>query len=187
MPLSNRIRAAALTLRPDGRDGGIPLFESQAIVEYLDETQPGHRLAPSDARLRARDRAWFTYASEEIFTTSWKTESAKDAESYATQFASLRDKFKLVDAELNGRAYLSGDGTAFGLADLAFAPVLYRLAAWERLAGVKGIYEGLDNVAAWSARVLARDSLPKSVPPGWDKDVARLGQALGSHLASMMR
>jgi maleylacetoacetate isomerase len=37
-------------------DGGAPLFESLAIIEYLDETQPQPPLLPKDARGRARVR-----------------------------------------------------------------------------------------------------------------------------------
>lgn len=37
-------------------DGGAPLFESLAIIEYLDETHPEPALLPRDARGRARVR-----------------------------------------------------------------------------------------------------------------------------------
>ncbi len=37
-------------------DGGAPLFESLAIIEYLDETHPQPPLLPRDARERARVR-----------------------------------------------------------------------------------------------------------------------------------
>jgi maleylacetoacetate isomerase len=37
-------------------DGGAPLFESMAIIEYLDETHPQPPLLPKDARGRARVR-----------------------------------------------------------------------------------------------------------------------------------
>src|SRR5471032_448298 len=37
-------------------DGGPPLFQSMAILEYLEETQPLPALLPKDARGRARVR-----------------------------------------------------------------------------------------------------------------------------------
>src|SRR3989442_11735002 len=37
-------------------DGGPPLFQSLAILEYIDETHPEPRLLPQDARGRARVR-----------------------------------------------------------------------------------------------------------------------------------
>lgn len=39
------------------RDDGAPLVQSLAIIEWLDETQPGPRLLPEDADGRARVRA----------------------------------------------------------------------------------------------------------------------------------
>ena len=37
-------------------DGGPPLFQSLAILEYLEETRPTPPLLPKDARGRARER-----------------------------------------------------------------------------------------------------------------------------------
>ena len=43
-------------LLPVLEDGGAVLTQSLAIIEYLDETQPGHQLLPADAPGRARVR-----------------------------------------------------------------------------------------------------------------------------------
>ncbi|MEX0139462.1 maleylacetoacetate isomerase [Massilia sp. LMS1-1-1.1] len=43
-------------LLPVLEDGGAVLTQSLAIIEYLDETQPGHQLLPVDAPGRARVR-----------------------------------------------------------------------------------------------------------------------------------
>lgn len=55
--------AEFLSLNPAGlvpvleRDDGEPLMQSLAIIEWLEETQPGPRLLPEDADGRARVRA----------------------------------------------------------------------------------------------------------------------------------
>ncbi len=55
--------AEFLAMNPAGlvpvleRDDGAPLVQSLAIIEWLDETQPGPRLLPEDADGRARVRA----------------------------------------------------------------------------------------------------------------------------------
>lgn len=165
-------------------DGGVPLFESQAIVQFLDETQPGRRLAPEDARERALDRAWFLYCSEEIFTASWKLESARDAETQSAALAALRTKLELVEDALEGREFLSGGGTTFGLADVGYAPSLYRFAAWKRMTGVD-LLEDLPRLSAWSTRVLARPSIAASVPDSWEQDLRNMGKYLGSHLLQL--
>ena len=179
-----------LALSPRGKvpvllDEGVPLFESQAIVEYLDETRGGARLTPEDPRERARDRAWFAYASEEIFAASWLMESAKDAAAFAEKTAAMRQKLGLVEEAMEGRDYLSGDGSSFGLADVAYAPALFRLAAWKRLYGVDGALDGLPRVAAWSERVLARETMPRSVPESWDADSLAMGRRMGTFLSSL--
>lgn len=163
---------------------GMPLFESQAIVEYLDETQPGGRLAPEDPRLRARDRAWFTYASEEIFTLAWKLESAQDEAAFEEHLRSLRGKLAIVEDALEGRDYMSGDGSDFGLADVAYAPALFRLQQWQRMYDLDDPYEGLPRVRAWAGRVLARETVPRSVPESWEADALALGQRMGSYLST---
>jgi glutathione S-transferase len=178
-----------LDISPRGKvpvliDGDVPLFESQAIVEFLDETQGGRRLAPEDARERARDRAWATYASEEIFTGSWSLESAKDEDSFVAARDALKKKLGIVNDALANRAFLSGDGSTFGLADIAFAPALYRLARWTELGVVDGFFDGLDHVAAWSQRMLSQGSVMRSVPEGWAADLSTLAGRLHSHIAA---
>src|SRR5690606_3067827 len=61
---------------------GTVLFESQAICEFLDETQGGSRLAPDDPVLRARDRAWFAFAGEELFGPQYRLMLADDKDTY---------------------------------------------------------------------------------------------------------
>ena len=177
-----------LEISPRGKvpvliDDGVPLFESQAIVEYLDETRGGRRLAPEDAKERARDRAWFTYASEEIFSHGWRAESARDDETLEKAIKTLREKMAAVENALEGREYLSGDGSTFGLADLAFLPQFYRWAAWRRLAGIDVLGDELPRVGAWVERLLARESVPRSVPPSWEEDALAMGGRLGSVIA----
>lgn len=163
---------------------GMPLFESQAIVEYLDETQPGGRLASDDARLRARERAWFTFASEEVFPLIWKLESAKDQAAFEEQLRTLRSKLAIVEDALEDRDFLSGDGSAFGLAGVAYAPALFRLQEWQRMYDLDDPYEGLPRVKAWAERVLSRESVPRSVPETWEADALTLGRRMGTYLSS---
>ncbi|TNE88288.1 MAG: glutathione S-transferase family protein [Deltaproteobacteria bacterium] len=163
-----------LELSPRGKvpilvlDDGEVLFESQVIVEYLDETLPGNRLTPADPALRARDRAWFTYASDEVFGPVGTLEFS-DSAKHPEALRKLESRLDRLEQELEGRAYLSGDGEAFGLADVGFAPALYRLAYFETL-GLE-IVGDRPHVRGWMARVLARPSVQRSVPESWEADV----------------
>ncbi len=177
-----------LDISPRGKvpvliDDDVPLFESLAIVQYLDETQPGRSLTPTDPRQRARDRAWATFASEDIFGWSWKMESAKEEERVASAMKVLREKLAIVETALDGRDYLSGDGSTFGLADVAFAPSLYRWAEWGRRGLLDGLFGDLPNVAGWAERVVAPPSVQRSVHEGWADDLAAMGTRMGSWLS----
>ncbi len=97
------------------------LFESQAICEYLDETQGTVRLAPADPILRARDRAWFGYSSDDFFIPQYGLMTTDNATTYAEKRDQLAARLKRLEEELIGN-WLSGDGSQFGLADAAIAP-----------------------------------------------------------------
>jgi glutathione S-transferase len=141
---------------------GTPLFESQAICEYLEEVLPEPRLMPAAPVLRARDRAWFAFA-EDVFLAIFRRLTTTEAAVYDKAAADLGDRLARLDLELAGRDWLSGDGKSFGMADIALAPALVRIGVLERLGGY-ALDESLGNVRAWAARLLARDSTSRSVP-----------------------
>jgi glutathione S-transferase len=151
-------------------DDDTVLFESQPIVEFLDETQ-GDRLASSDPVLRARERAWFNYSGEELFMALWMLQAAKDPEGLEEQRGKATDVLGRFETELEGRQWFSGDGTRFGLADVAVAPALTHM-AHIATHGVD-LLAGFSNLQSWADRVRARPAFPKSVPAAWG-EVAQL-------------
>lgn len=160
---------------------GAPLFESQAICEYLEDTIPEPRLMPEDAVGRARDRAWFTMTSEELFGSMWKMESAKDQETLDEGKKKFEAGLGLLEKEMAGRDWLSGDGSRFGFADVAIAPMFWRMASLSR----KGfeLAADLPNVLAWRDRVLERPTIAKSVPDSWQNDIDGMMKQFGSVLS----
>ena len=157
---------------------GTPLFESQAICEFLDEVGPEPRMMPADPVLRARDRAWFGYA-EDVFMATFTRGYTTDAEKYEKAGATLAQLLTRLSPELGDRQWLSGEGSRFGMADVALAPVFTRLAVFERL-GTFSIAAELSNIRAWSARLLARDSVRRSVPDDFEKSMVERLRAQGS-------
>lgn len=159
---------------------GVSLFESQAIVEYLDETLPP-RLASPDPVLRARERAWFAYASEDLFLPMYRLCYATEAAAVDALVAQLRERLARLEPELAGRDWLGGDGRAFGLADVAMAPFFTRAALVRRWGGID-LLAGLPAVGAWAARLLARPAMARSVPADFEavmhESMARAGAAL---------
>lgn len=145
---------------------GTSLFESQAIAEYLDETL-APRLASESAVQRARERAWFSFAAEDLFFPMYRLMYAKDAAALSKEEAGIRERLARLEPELQGRDWLSGDGGAFGLADVAMTPFFTRAELVRRWGGID-LLSGLPNVSAWANRLLARESAPRSVPADFE-------------------
>lgn len=148
---------------------GSPLFESQAIVEYLEDTIPEPALRPSDPVERARDRAWFALASEDLFMNHFRLDHSKDEASVRKALAALHTALDRVEEAMQGRAYLSGDGARFGLADVAMAPFLMR-AEITKKRGWVDLFTGRPSIRAWADRVLARETVQTSVRPDFEAE-----------------
>jgi glutathione S-transferase len=148
---------------------GTTLFESQAICEYLDETQGDTRLAPSDALQRARDRAWFSFASDDLLVPQYMLMVADDSAKYEAKRDQLLGRLARLDQEKPGD-WLSGDGSRFGLADVAIAPLFTRFAFLTRLNGYSWL-NAYPRLQAWSDALLARPSVKDSVTDDFDKVV----------------
>ncbi|MFO0724399.1 MAG: glutathione S-transferase family protein [Myxococcota bacterium] len=139
-----------------------PIDDPRAILEYLEETE-GPPLWPRDPYLRAQDRGLFSYAEDEIFPSAYRLQIAPDEDRARAALAAVLEKLAPLERRLEGRAYLSGDGSAFGLADIGLLPFALR-AGLIRSHGFIDITRELPNLAAWNARVLARPSASGSVP-----------------------
>jgi len=151
---------------------GTPLFESQAIVEYLDETI-APRLASADPVQRARERAWFSFAAEDLFLPLYRLMYAKELAAVQKEVAALRAPLARLETELAGREWLSGDGTTFGLADVAMLPFFTRAELARRWGGLD-LLDGLSQVRAWADRLLARPAAARSLPADFE-EVQRAG------------
>jgi glutathione S-transferase len=145
---------------------GAALFESQAICEYLDETREGARLTPADPILRARDRAWFPFAGEDLFGAAFRLMIATTEEQYLEQRADLRTRLLRLAQEKPG-AWLSGDGSRFGLADVAVAPLFTRVAVFGKLTGSDWLAD-MPAIAEYARNLLGRPAVAASVPEDFE-------------------
>jgi glutathione S-transferase len=151
---------------------GVTLFESQAICEYLDETSGDQRLAPEDPVLRARDRAWFPFAGEDLFGSVFRVMTSTTEAQFDSERQELGVRLSRLAQEKTGR-WLSGDGSRFGLADVAVAPVFTRLAFFDRLTHTSWL-EGMPELAEYAKRLLARPAMLRSVPEDFETALRRL-------------
>ncbi len=145
-----------------GRDGHVDavLFESAAICEYLDETQPGRKLLPHDPLERARHRGWIDFGSS-ILAEIWKLEIATDAPTYHAQRKALAERFVAIERVLDSGPWFAG--REFGTVDAVFAPVFRYFDVFDALADLQ-VFADTPKVVAWRRALAARPSAIDAVP-----------------------
>ena len=150
------------------------LYESSAIVEYLDEAYPGRGapLFPGDARTRAIIRRMicevdedFDAALDPLTTQAFsKKPEERDPKAIADARKALVDEMAMVTRAMRGD-YLAGPLSA---ADYA----LYTLLAFVWRSQIKLPDLDADSMltpplARWKARIEALPYFDKTIPPHW--------------------
>lgn len=154
-------------LNPYGRvptleEDGFVLFESTAILNYLEATHPSPALVPADAKGRATvdmhmklcDLQMTRQTGTIIFPKRFLPKEKWSAADMAKAKEEIEKHLAILEPQLGGREFLVGD--RYTLADLAYTPFLEFLPLME-IAPPPGI-------AAWSARLLARPSSVATKP-----------------------
>ncbi len=160
--------------------GEVPLFESAAIAEFLDEIGAGSML-PDDPVERARHRAWIEYSSGTLADIGGLY-SASDATRFDRKRDALAERFARLEKVI---AYPWFGGNAFGLVDAAFAPVFRYLDAFEAHANLF-LLDGVPKVEAWRTRLEKRPSVACAVLPEFPQRLRQFLRLRGSHLTSRM-
>ena len=156
------------------------LFESAAICEYLDETQPGPKLHPADALSRARHRGWMEFGSS-ILADLWTYETTGDARQLEDKRKILAGKFRTIEAELSAGPFFAG--AAFSLVDAVFAPIFRYFDVFDTLAE-SHIFDGLLKVQAWRRELAQRPSVRAADSPDYQE---RLMAFLEKHQSVLLR
>jgi glutathione S-transferase len=134
-------------------DNGQRLSEGPAIVQYIADQAPASKLAPPNGTFeRYRLQEWLNFVTSELHKSySPLFNPAINDEAKAVYKAKLADRYKWVDSQLEGKAYLMGD--TFTVADA----YLFTVTRWA--AFVKVDLAGLKNLEAYMARVNARPAV----------------------------
>ena len=152
--------------------GGQPLFESNAIAEFLDEMVPP-RLHPEDPIKRARNRAWTDFVPD-FSAALGGAYYAADETALASGMTVARGRLaKLEEAIASERG---NDGPYFNgpelcLVDAAYAPFLMRYALVETRLGC-GLLNEFPLVQAWSDALLANERVTGSVADSFEREFA---------------
>jgi glutathione S-transferase len=156
-------------------DDGFALWESTAILEYLDERFPsGPKLYPGDVRERARIRRivreaeQYAYAQgidkivDELF---WKGDAPPDPKVMEDSTKKLAEELETLSKELRGD-YMSTEGMT--AADIT----LYTIVAYMKRVTVRKPETGLTKLIpakleTWAKRIEALPYFDKTFPPHW--------------------
>ncbi len=155
------------------------LFESAAIVEYLDEVY-GPRLHPEHPVTRARHRAWMEIGSA-ILGDIWTIETTAEEKAFAAAMAGLKDKFTRIESELGDGPYFAGE--AFTIVDAVFAPAFRYFDTFDQLTDL-GSFDALPKVRKWREALSRRPSVRNAVVPDYD---ARLRRFLNKKSGLLIR
>ena len=152
--------------------GGRPLFESNAIAEFLDEMVPP-RLHPEDPIKRARNRAWtdfvpdFSAALGGVYYAADETALASGMEVARGRLAKLEEA--IATERGNDGPYFNGPELC--LVDAAYAPFLQRYALVETRLGC-GLLREFPLVQAWADALLADERVTGSVANSFEHEFA---------------
>ena len=153
-------------LSVDGR----PLFESNAIVEFLDEMVPP-RLHPEDPIKRARNRAWTDFVPDfaadfgGVYYAADEVALARRMEVARGRLAKLEEA--LATERGNDGPYFNG--AELCLVDAAYAPFFQRYALVEARLGC-GLLNEFPMVQAWSDALLANERVIGSVADSFEDE-----------------
>ncbi len=160
----------------------VAIFESSAILEYLEDTQL-HPLHPADLLDRARHRAWIEFGSA-VLNDIAGFYAARDAQTFVAKRNALRDKFVRLDLELAKGPYFSGE--QFSLVDVVFGPVFRYFDAFDRIEDF-GILTGLAGVDAWRSALASRSSIAGAVTSDYPDLLEQFIKRRGSQLSEILQ
>jgi glutathione S-transferase len=168
-----------LAIHPSGKipalvDGDFVLWESNAILQYLDEAYGDFRLSSRDARRRADVARWMFFEASQWQPTLVPVLSARvghlllpdllpaPARAPTWEDAALAPVLGLVEAHLAARDFFTGSDLT--LADFAMAG----MATYFRACDFP--FASFPGLRAWYARVEALPAWRDTAAPPWDRD-----------------
>jgi glutathione S-transferase len=167
-----------LAMNPHGkvpalRDGDTTIYESQAILEYLDERYPDKPLLPADAGSRAAVRieelectVYMNEAFRGLAQIAFFTpEGQRDPKTMAERRSDVREQLAALEARAASRGGEFLMGNSLTRADVTWIPFV-------EIAGRAGVALEAGStpwLLAWRDLMRSRPAYQKTYPPHWKK------------------
>jgi len=152
------------------------LFESQVIVDYLDEVTPGS-LFPEDSFARARQRAWIAFGSETLAAIA-ALYSAADAAAFEAARGGLRGKLERIEREVIGPFF---DGPLFQMIDGVWGTVFRYFDVLDDFPELR-LTAGLERVGRWRRQIAGVPAVAAAAPADYASRLRRFLATRPSHL-----
>ena len=159
-----------LKLSPHGQvpvlitDGGQALFESDAIVEYIEEAFPPLRPEQS-LEQKATNRAW-SYLASKNYLVQCSAQRSPDQDVLRQRSEKLGSAFDRMEKQLTDSPYFGGD--TIGMVDIAWLPLLHRADIVAQRTGYDFI-GSRPKLKHWQQVLLQGDLAAKSVAPDFEE------------------
>ena len=155
-------------------DGDFVLYESNAIVEYLDEAYPGRGapLFPGDVRQRALVRRlilevdnYYEKGTGEVLEQAfWKKPEEREPEKIVAGRKAVVEEIGMFTRAMEGE-FLAGSLSAADYALFPFVAALWR--AEMKLPDLNAAGMLTPELHAWKKRIEALPYFEKTIPPHW--------------------
>jgi len=156
---------------PAYRQGALQLFETSAIMRYVDETFPGPRLVPDTPAERARMEQWVSAVNSYMYDAMIRryvlqyviprgADGKPDRTVIDKALVEVGQQLDLLESAYGERSFLVGDRPS--LADLLLAPIVFYLNVFPE---GKALLAKHPNVMRAHAVIAQRPSFAATMPP----------------------
>jgi len=142
-----------------------PLFESLAILEYIEATYTENILHPKNQFVLAWHRGWMEF-SNTLLSLTFGLVFADNAQTISQKQEELKNKLALFAKQLKQQPYFNGD--FFSILDITMASAMQPLLFLSENFNLN-LFENLDNLLQYANNVVSRPNFIKSLPDNYSQ------------------